>query len=137
MAESFEYWLFLVLNFVFSEGLAQDNMQRGREVRHNFFRSGDKFEGEHSQASRVSVQTCRVTYGGVNGDYYTSTRTTTAGTDGVSNFLRASCFIYCLSSESNAVILNKVVIEETKEADRTTGQAKHRVSRGIHDKVII
>jgi hypothetical protein len=54
---------------------------------------GNKVEGEHSQASRVSVQTCRVTYGGVNGAYYTSTRTTRAGTDGVSNFLRASCFI--------------------------------------------
>ncbi|XP_059458720.1 uncharacterized protein LOC132188312 isoform X2 [Corylus avellana] len=64
---------------------------------------------EHSQASRVGVQTCRVTYGGVNGAYYTSTRTTRAGTDGV-------------------------MLEESKEADRTTGQAKHRISRGIHDK---
>ncbi|XP_062154644.1 uncharacterized protein LOC133862788, partial [Alnus glutinosa] len=68
-----------------------------------------KVGGEHSQASRVGVQTCRVTYGGVDGAYYTSTRTTKAGTDGV-------------------------VVEETKEADRTTGQAKHRISRGIHDK---
>lgn len=41
MAESFEYWLFLVLNFVFLEGLAQDNMQRGREGRDDFFRSGE------------------------------------------------------------------------------------------------
>ncbi|GMY09358.1 myeloid leukemia factor 1 [Fagus crenata] len=69
----------------------------------------NKVEGAHSQASKVSVQTCRVTYGGVNGAYYTSTRTTRAGTDGV-------------------------VVEETKEADRTTGQAKHKISRGIHDK---
>jgi len=69
----------------------------------------NKVEGEQSQASRVSVQTCRVTYGGVNGAYYTSTRTTRAGADGV-------------------------VLEETKEADRTTGQAKHMISRGIHDK---
>lgn len=53
----------------------------------------NKVEGEQSQASRVSVQTCRVTYGGVNGAYYTSTRTTRAGADGVSYFLRASCFI--------------------------------------------
>lgn len=96
-----------------------------------------KVEGEHSLASRVGVQTCRVTYGGVDGAYYTSTRTTKAGTDGVSNFLRASCFIVGFSSGSNVVILNKVVLEETKEADRTTGQAKHKISRGIHDKVII
>lgn len=33
------------------------------------------------------------------------------------------------------MILNQVVVEETKEADRTTGQASHRISRGIHDKV--
>lgn len=27
--------------------------------------------------------------------------------------------------------------EESKQADRTTGQAAHKVSRGIHDKVAI
>jgi hypothetical protein len=30
-----------------------------------------------------------------------------------------------------------VVVEESKEADKTTGQATHRISRGISDKVII
>lgn len=69
----------------------------------------NKVEGAQSQASKVSFQTCRVTYGGVNGAYYTSTRTTRTGADGV-------------------------VLEEAKEADRTTGQAKHKISRGIHDK---
>lgn len=29
----------------------------------------------------------------------------------------------------------QVVLEESKEADRTTGQATHRISRGINDKV--
>ncbi|KAM7275978.1 hypothetical protein ACFE04_017844 [Oxalis oulophora] len=51
----------------------------------------------------------KVTYGGINGAYYTSTKTRTAGGDGV-------------------------VVEESKEADTTTGQATHRLSRGIHDK---
>ncbi|KAB1218956.1 putative protein S-acyltransferase 14 [Morella rubra] len=68
----------------------------------------NKVEGAQSQ-SRVSVQTSRVTYGGVDGAYYTSTRTTKRGTDGV-------------------------VLEETQEADRITGQAKHSISRGIQDK---
>nr|KAJ0193534.1 hypothetical protein LSAT_V11C800423510 [Lactuca sativa] len=27
-----------------------------------------------------------------------------------------------------------VVLEDTKEADKTTGQATHRISKGIHDK---
>lgn len=27
------------------------------------------------------------------------------------------------------------MVEETKEADTTTGQATHKISRGIHDKV--
>ncbi|TQE03374.1 hypothetical protein C1H46_011025 [Malus baccata] len=50
-----------------------------------------------------------VTCGDVDGAYYTSTRTRRAGGDGVA-------------------------LEETKEADKTTGQATHRVSRGLHDK---
>lgn len=45
----------------------------------------NKVEGAQSQG-RVSVQTSRVTYGGVDGEYYTSTRTTKRGTDGVSDF---------------------------------------------------
>lgn len=50
-----------------------------------------KVEGAQSQDSEASVQTCRVTYGGVNGAYYTSTRTTRTGADGVSDyFLMAS-----------------------------------------------
>lgn len=36
-----------------------------------------------------------------------------------------------------AGLVNQVLLEETKEADKTTGQATHRVSRGIHDKVCI
>lgn len=50
----------------------------------------NKVDGAQPQASKVSFQTCRITYGGVNGAYYTSTRTTRTGTDGVSDFLRAS-----------------------------------------------
>lgn len=60
-------------------------------------------------ARSFSFQTSKVTYGGVNGSYYTSTRTRRAGTDGV-------------------------MVEESKEADTTTGQATHRITRGIHDK---
>ncbi|CAN1332126.1 hypothetical protein LINPERPRIM_LOCUS35610 [Linum perenne] len=51
----------------------------------------------------------KVTYGGADGAYYTSTRSRHFGGDGVT-------------------------IEESKEADKTTGQATHRVSRGINDK---
>ncbi|XVF22720.1 hypothetical protein REPUB_Repub12eG0195100 [Reevesia pubescens] len=69
----------------------------------------DRVEGTKSQARSFSVQTCKVTYGGVDGAYYTSTKSRRTGSDGV-------------------------VIEERKEADRTTGQATHRISRGIHDK---
>lgn len=28
-----------------------------------------------------------------------------------------------------------MIVEETKEADKTTCQATHKISRGIHDKV--
>ncbi|RDY00320.1 hypothetical protein CR513_16511, partial [Mucuna pruriens] len=62
-----------------------------------------------SKARNVSFQSSRVTYSGIDGAYYTSTRTRRMGADGV-------------------------VMEENKEADATTGQATHRITRGIHDK---
>ncbi|KAL0538456.1 hypothetical protein IC582_027477 [Cucumis melo] len=61
------------------------------------------------KAGKSSVHSCKVTYGGVDGAYYSSTRTRRVDNEGV-------------------------LLEETKEADKTTGQATHRVSRGIHDK---
>ncbi|KGN46251.2 uncharacterized protein LOC101221550 [Cucumis sativus] len=61
------------------------------------------------KAGKSSIHSCKVTYGGVDGAYYSSTRTRRVDNEGV-------------------------LLEETKEADKTTGQATHRVSRGIHDK---
>ncbi|KAK7390116.1 hypothetical protein VNO78_25415 [Psophocarpus tetragonolobus] len=67
------------------------------------------YMAEPSKTHKFSFQTSRVTYGGIDGAYYTSTRTRRTGSDGV-------------------------VMEENKEADTTTGQATHKISRGIHDK---
>lgn len=61
------------------------------------------------KARKSSMHSCKVTYGGVDGAYYSSTRTRRVDDEGV-------------------------LLEETKEADKTTGQATHRISRGIHDK---
>ncbi|KAI9080004.1 hypothetical protein K1719_038069 [Acacia pycnantha] len=69
----------------------------------------DHYQVEPPKTSNFTFQTCKVTYGGVDGAYYTSTRNRKTGADGV-------------------------VMEESKEADKTTGQATHRISRGIHDK---
>lgn len=66
-----------------------------------------KLEGTQSKTQSMSYR--RVTYGGIDGTYYTATTTRRDGNDGR-------------------------VLEESKQADRTTGQATHRVSRGIHDK---
>ncbi|XP_022151628.1 uncharacterized protein LOC111019539 [Momordica charantia] len=71
--------------------------------------SEDSSFGVQPKASKSSMHTCKVTFGGVDGAYYTSTRTRTTDNEGV-------------------------LLEETKEADKTTGQAIHRISRGIHDK---
>lgn len=67
----------------------------------------NKVEAKKPQSRSVSFQ--RVTYGGIDGAYYTATTSRRTGDDGVT-------------------------LEERKQADRTTGQAAHRVSRGIHDK---
>ncbi|XP_042012130.1 uncharacterized protein LOC121760546 [Salvia splendens] len=66
-----------------------------------------KVEPEKPRSHSVSFQ--KVTYGGINGSYYTATTSRRAGSDGVT-------------------------WEESKQADRTTGQAANKVSRGIHDK---
>ncbi|XP_062000503.1 uncharacterized protein LOC133717782 isoform X2 [Rosa rugosa] len=88
-----------------------DDDMDAEETGKNTSKRGDfnKVQGTQPQSRSASVQSCRVTYGGVDGAYYTSTRTRRAGNDGVK-------------------------IEETKEADRTTGRATHKISRGIHDK---
>ncbi|TKY63734.1 myeloid leukemia factor [Spatholobus suberectus] len=69
----------------------------------------DHYMAEPSKARSFSFKTSRVTYGGIDGAYYTSTRSRRMGADGV-------------------------VMEENKEADTTTGQATHRITRGIRDK---
>ncbi|CAH8320041.1 unnamed protein product [Eruca vesicaria subsp. sativa] len=66
-------------------------------------------EGAQSRAKTFRHHTSKVTYGGIDGAYYTSSRNRRTGSDGV-------------------------VVEESKEADKTTGEATHRISRGINDK---
>ncbi|VFQ85960.1 unnamed protein product [Cuscuta campestris] len=56
-----------------------------------------------------SVSYTRVTYGGINGAYLTASTSRLTGSDGR-------------------------VWKETRHADTTTGEATHRISRGIHDK---
>lgn len=87
-----------------------DNPNVGKKIQNlNVRKDYDRVEGTKSEARPFSVQTCKVTYGGIDGAYYTSTKTRKTGSDGV-------------------------VLEESKEADKTTGQAAHRISRGINDK---
>ncbi|XP_031125708.1 uncharacterized protein LOC116028055 [Ipomoea triloba] len=61
------------------------------------------------QGQSFTFQSSTVTYGGANGAYYTSSRTRRTGSDGLA-------------------------FEESKEANSATGQARHKISRGIHDK---
>ncbi|KAK4802338.1 hypothetical protein SAY86_000541 [Trapa natans] len=61
------------------------------------------------QGRSFTFQSSTVMYGGPNGAYYTSSTTRRTGNDGVT-------------------------FEEKKEADSSTMQATHRVSRGIHNK---
>ncbi|KAG9142012.1 hypothetical protein Leryth_009354 [Lithospermum erythrorhizon] len=57
----------------------------------------------------ISFQSSTVSYGGANGTYYTSSNVRRTGSDGLT-------------------------FEESKEANSATGQAKHRVSRGVNEK---
>ncbi|MBA0588996.1 uncharacterized protein LOC105801896 [Gossypium raimondii] len=64
---------------------------------------------QQPQTSSFVFQSSTVTYGGADGAYHTSSKTRRTGSDGIT-------------------------FEENKEADTTTGQASHRVSRGLHNK---
>lgn len=79
-----------------------------RKANHvNYRNDNNKAEGTKPQTRSFSFQS--VKYGGINGAYYTASTTRRTGEDGV-------------------------MMEERREADMTTGQAAHRISRGIHDK---
>lgn len=83
-----------------------DGMQGGQvQLRRDLNRSN----GGQSQPRAFSYQSSSVTYGGINGAYYTASKTRRSGSDGIT-------------------------VEESKEADTTTKEATHRISRGIHDK---
>ncbi|GKA36215.1 hypothetical protein Tco_0722706 [Tanacetum coccineum] len=75
---------------------------------HNRF-DGTKPQSQSQSQSQNHFSFKKVTYGGINGVYYTATTSRKSGSDGV-------------------------VLEDSKEADKTTGQATHRISKGIHDK---
>ncbi|KAL4395178.1 hypothetical protein AHAS_Ahas02G0226000 [Arachis hypogaea] len=89
--------------------LGSDDEEGNEKKQSNVTYKNDHYKVEPPKSRSASFQTSRVTYGGVDGAYYTSTRTRRTGTDGA-------------------------IIEERKEADTRTGEASHRISRGIHDK---
>ncbi|KAL9670498.1 hypothetical protein QQ045_008051 [Rhodiola kirilowii] len=69
----------------------------------------EKKDDAKPQVKSQSFSYRKVTYGGVDGAYRTSTVSRRTGSDGV-------------------------VLEESKAADKITGQAEHRISRGIQHK---
>lgn len=89
------------------------------------------------QANSFTFQSSTVTYGGSNGAYYTNSMTKRTGSDGVS---KNTCFflndtnIWWFVSLMTCYFGFQLRFEEYKEADSVTGQAAHRVSRGIHEK---
>ncbi|XP_004972999.1 uncharacterized protein LOC101780982 isoform X1 [Setaria italica] len=74
-----------------------------------FGREFSRASTSHSQPQTFMFQSSTVSYGGPNGACYTSSTTRRAGVDGIT-------------------------LEESKEADTTTGKATHRISRGIGSK---
>lgn len=59
-------------------------------------------EGAESRAKTFRHHTSKVTYGGIDGAYYTSSRTRRAGSDGVCLSLS---FFYILSIYGNSVLI--------------------------------
>lgn len=83
--------------------------RKSKQIQHrNEYNSVNNIHS-HPQARSFTFQSSTVTYGGSNGAYYTKSKTMRTGSDGLT-------------------------IEESKEADSATGQAAHKLSRGIHHK---
>ncbi|KAL1223605.1 hypothetical protein V5N11_019341 [Cardamine amara subsp. amara] len=88
----------------------EDDYDAERKIQNVNPRSNfNRRETTQSQANTFRHHISKVTYGGIDGAYYTSSRTRRKGSDGL-------------------------VVEESKKADKTTGEATHRISRGINDK---
>ncbi|KAE8662705.1 hypothetical protein F3Y22_tig00113156pilonHSYRG00080 [Hibiscus syriacus] len=89
---------------------AEQSVRRNRPLQSmNAYNSSYHRQQQQPQTHSFTFQSSTVTYGGANGAYYTSSKTRKTGSDGIS-------------------------FEESKEADIASGQASHRVSRGLHDK---
>ncbi|KAG4930359.1 hypothetical protein AAZX31_17G130900 [Glycine max] len=86
-----------------------DDEIEGKKIRQAGNESRINIIGPQPQSHSFCFQSSTVSYGGPNGLYYTSSRTRRSGSDGVT-------------------------FEERKEADSSTMQASHLISRGIHGK---
>lgn len=83
--------------------------QRTQRGNQSVLQGSNNTHPRQSSSQTFSFQSSKVTYGGQNGAYYTSSTTRRMGPDGVTH-------------------------EEHMEADTTTGNATKRISRGIKDK---
>ncbi|KAJ4846524.1 hypothetical protein Tsubulata_013524 [Turnera subulata] len=91
-----------------------DDEEEAQERRSKQLQRGSDYNrfgnsGQQPQSHSFTFQSSTFTYGGANGAYYTSSKTRRTGSDGLT-------------------------LEESKEADSSTGKASHRVSRGLHNK---
>ncbi|KAL1828440.1 uncharacterized protein LOC108205732 [Daucus carota subsp. sativus] len=92
-----------------SEGPLEIQGGRGKQLqqRNDFNTLNNSRTNSRSQS--FTFQSSSFTYGGSDGSYYTKSRSMRTGSDGLT-------------------------VDESKEADSTTGRASHRLSRGIYDK---
>ncbi|KAJ8764222.1 hypothetical protein K2173_005402 [Erythroxylum novogranatense] len=86
---------------------AEERKSKLLQYRNDYNRFGES--RSQPRGHSFTFQSSTVTYGGANGAYYSSSKTRRSGSDGVT-------------------------VEESKEADTSTGKASHRLSRGLKNK---
>ncbi|WVZ95386.1 hypothetical protein U9M48_041155 [Paspalum notatum var. saurae] len=87
----------------------EEAQDKKRPKHGQFGREFSRASTSHPQPQTFMFQSSTVSYGGPSGACYTSSTTRRTGADGIT-------------------------LEESKEADTTTGKAAHRISRGIGSK---
>ncbi|WMV11280.1 hypothetical protein MTR67_004665 [Solanum verrucosum] len=117
------------------EDLTDDHSKSSKIISKDVTRGMKDMKLEGTQSKPQSMSYRRVTYGGIDGTYYTATTSRRAGNDGVCSLQLVSWVdILVLTSSDSVCVVKQRVLEESKQADSTTGQATHRISRGIQDK---
>lgn len=95
-----------MLVIIINPTYAADHSKSSKIISKDVTRGMEDMKLEGTQSKPQSMSYRRVTYGGINGTYYTATTTRRAGNDGVCSLLLVSWVDILVLTGSNSVLLS-------------------------------